>query len=214
MLTVGTVVVLAFLLGLAFCLIGYRFFLVMLPIWGFFAGFWIGAMGASVVLGTGFLATATGWVIAIVLGLVLAVLSHLFYAVGVAIVAAGFGAMLGSGVMTAIGFAPGLLVTVVAIVSALIVAGLTFLFNLQRYVIIAITVIVGAQFLLVSVLLLFGFVSLQDLQAGGNVIKPIIEHSPWWLLVWLALAIAGFVFQVRTNRDYEFSRDDLLEDWG
>ena len=32
---------LAALLGAAFCFEGYRLLLVMLPVWGFFAGFWL-----------------------------------------------------------------------------------------------------------------------------------------------------------------------------
>ena len=99
------------LLGLAFCFLGYRVFLVMLPIWGFFAGFWLGAEAVALLLGTGFLATVTGWVAGAALGLVGAVLSYVFYLAGVAIVAAGVGAALGAGLMSAIGFETGLLTT-------------------------------------------------------------------------------------------------------
>ena len=35
----------------------------LLPIWGFFAGFWLGAQTITWVLGEGFLATTTGWVV-------------------------------------------------------------------------------------------------------------------------------------------------------
>lgn len=38
MLSTLFVVLFAVVLGLAFCFAGYRVFLVMLPIWGFFAG--------------------------------------------------------------------------------------------------------------------------------------------------------------------------------
>ena len=65
----------AFLIGLAFLLYGYRLFLVMLPIWGFFAGFWLGAQTIAMLLGGGFLATTTGWVVGFATGLLLAVLS-------------------------------------------------------------------------------------------------------------------------------------------
>ena len=41
-MTVIAYALLALLLGAAFCFVGYRFFLVMLPIWGFFAGLWHG----------------------------------------------------------------------------------------------------------------------------------------------------------------------------
>ena len=62
--------VFAAILGIAFCFIGYRFFLVMLPIWGFFAGLYLGATGFSLLIGGGFLATVTGLVVGIVLGII------------------------------------------------------------------------------------------------------------------------------------------------
>jgi hypothetical protein len=40
----------ALFLGLVFCFAGYRVFLVMLPIWGFFAGFWLALAGAGLIM--------------------------------------------------------------------------------------------------------------------------------------------------------------------
>jgi hypothetical protein len=200
MITSFGVAVLAGLLGIAFLLVGYRFFMALLPIWGFFAGFWLGGMATTWILGTGFLANMTAWVIAFVVGLIAAVLSYLFYLVGVAIVAAGIGAALGSGVMTAIGFQPGLVVTIVAIVSALVAAGLTLLLNIQKYVIIVFTSIGGARFLVVSVLLLLGQITLAELQGGSNLMGPIFASSFLWWLVWFAIAVAGVLVQIRTTQ--------------
>jgi hypothetical protein len=211
MITSFGVAVLAGLLGIAFLLVGYRFFMALLPIWGFFAGFWLGAMATTWILGTGFLATVTGWVVAFVVGLIAAVLSYLFYLVGVAIVAAAIGAALGSGVMTALGFQPGLVVTIVAIISALVAAGLTLLLNIQKYVIIVFTSIGGASFLVVSALLLLGQITLTDLQGGGNPMGPISASSFLWWLVWAAVAVVGVLFQIRTTQYYPLP-EDLPED--
>ena len=165
------------LLGAALLFVGYRFFLVMLPIWGFFAGVWLGAYAVTAIFGTGFLSTVTGLVVGIVVGVVGAVLSYLFYLVGVAIVAAAIGGALGSGIMTALGFDPGFLVTVVAIVSALVAVGLTLLLSLQKYVIIALSAIAGADLIVLSGLLLIGRVTLEQLQSCGNLLRPIIQDS-------------------------------------
>ena len=43
-------------IGVAFCFWGFRVFLILLPIWGFFAGFLVGANGVEYILGDGFLA--------------------------------------------------------------------------------------------------------------------------------------------------------------
>ena len=64
-------------IGLAFAFWGFRVFLVLLPIWGFFAGFLLGANGVQYIFGEAFLATATGWVVGFLLGLLFAVLSYL-----------------------------------------------------------------------------------------------------------------------------------------
>jgi hypothetical protein len=207
MITSFGLAVLTGLLGIAFLLVGYRFFMALLPILGFFAGFWLGATATTWILGTGFLANVTGWVVALVAGLIAAVLSYLFYLVGVAIVAAAVGAALGSGVMTALGFQPGFLVTLVAILSALVAAGLTLLLNIQKYVIIVVTSVAGASFLVISALLLLGQITPADLQGGGNLVGPIFASSFLWWLVWLVVAVVGIVFQVRTARYYLLPQD-------
>ena len=214
MLATITLAIFALLLGAALCFVGYRFFLVMLPIWGFFAGLWLGAYAFTTIFGTGFLSTVTGVVVGIVAGVICAVLSYLFYAIGVAIVAGAIGAALGSGIMTALGFDPGFLVTLVAIVSALIAIGLTFVLNLQKWVIIALSAIGGADLIVLSGLLLIGRVTVEQLQISGNLLRPIIQDSWLWLIAWLVLTVAGIVFQVRANRTYAFTREMYVEGWG
>jgi hypothetical protein len=205
---------LAAALGAAFCFAGYRVFLVLLPIWGFFAGFWIGAEGVSLIFGSGFLATSTGWIVGFILGLFCALFSYMFYIIGVAIVAAGFGAALGSGLLQAVGFDPGLLTGIIALVSAIIFAGATLLLNLQKYVIILITAIGGANALLVGPLMQFGHIDLRTLSVAGNSIKPILQDSWFWLFVWLVIATSGVLVQIRANKKYTFTRDRFREGWG
>jgi hypothetical protein len=214
MISTILIVVLAALLGVAFLLVGYRFFLVMLPIWGFFAGFWLGAMGTSMLLGTGFLGTTTALVVGVVVGIIGAVLSYLFYVVGVVIVSAALGGMLASGVMGALGFGPGLLTTIVILVSALVAVGLSLLFNLQKYAIIVFTAIAGAALVVLSVMLLFGQITVADLQSAGGLLQPIFQGSWFWGLVWLALAVVGVVTQLRTSVAYAFTKGDYTEGWG
>ncbi len=128
--------------------------------------------------------------------------------------AAGFGWALGAGFMAALGLSSGFLVTVVALVVAVIVAGLTLVFNLQKYVIIAITAIGGANAIVLSVLLLLGRVSLDSLKGAGNAIGPILQDSWFWLIAWLIVALAGIVVQIRANRDYTYADNQIPEDWG
>ncbi|NIV40024.1 MAG: hypothetical protein GWN58_64665, partial [Anaerolineae bacterium] len=81
----GTLI--ALFLGLIICFSGYRLFLMLLPIWGFFFGFALGAETLQLLFGAGFLANITGWVVGFIVGAIFAVLSYLFYAFAVAVIA-------------------------------------------------------------------------------------------------------------------------------
>lgn len=207
-------VLFAAILGLAFLLWGYRIFLVMLPIWGFFAGFWLGAAGISLFLGQGFLATVTGWVVGFILGVVGAVLSYMFYGAFVIIVAAMVGAGLASAILTALGITSGWIIAIVALVTAAIVAVVTLVLNLQKYVIVLLTSLGGADLIMLAGMMLFGVLTLADVQSGGNLLVPVFKESWLAVLIWLALAVVGFIRQVRSNRAFTFERDAYVEAWG
>ncbi len=98
----------AFLFGLALCFSGYRLFIILLPVWGFFFGLWLGAESLQALFGVGFLATVTSWVVGFIVGAIFAVLSYLFYVFAVALAAGSLGYYLGVGLMEAIGIKHGL----------------------------------------------------------------------------------------------------------
>ena len=207
-------VLFAAILGAMFLLWGYRIFLVMLPVWGFFAGFWLGAAGISLFLGQGFLATVTGWVVGFLLGVVGAVLSYLFYGAFVIIVAALVGAGLAAAILTALGITTGWIIAIVALISAAVVAVVTLVLNLQKYVLVLLTSLGGADLIVIGGMLLFGVVTVADLQGGGNLLTPVFKESWLAVLAWLALTVAGFVGQVKANRSFTFEREEYVEAWG
>jgi hypothetical protein len=214
MLTTIFISVFALLLGLAICFVGYRLFLVFLPIWGFFAGLYIGAMTTSTLFGGGFLADITGLVVGVIVGLITGILSYLFYLVGVVIVAGVIGWIAGTGLMAAIGLEPGLVVSLVGLAFAVGLIILTLIFNLQKYAIISLTSVLGSDLLVLSGLLLFNQVSVEQLQAGSNLVQPILQSSWFAWLAWVTLAVAGIVVQIRANRTYTFTRERYVEAWG
>ena len=121
------------LVGIGLCIVGYRIFLVMLPILGFFAGLWLSGTIISLLMGDGFLATVLALVLGIVIGLVLAVLSYFFYIIGVLVVAGAIGAMIVNSLLSALGVdTSGILVTLIVVAAAIGAAALTFIFNLQK----------------------------------------------------------------------------------
>ena len=135
--------IIALIIGVLALIAGYRLFLLLLPIWGFFAGFAMGTHATALLFGTGFLATVTSWIIGFVVGLIFAVLSYLIYIVGVALLSAAFGYFLGAGLMLLF-LDPGLIVTLVGLAGAVLMAIVVLAFNIQKPVLEFITSFGGA----------------------------------------------------------------------
>jgi len=205
---------LAIVVGAALLLYGYRIFLVLLPVFGFFAGFWVGASAMQWTLNENFLATLFSIIVGIVLGIIFAIASYAIYFAGVAVVAFAFGAMVAIGIMTFIGFEAGAVVSLAALAAGVLLAMLTFQKNLQKYFIMGIMSLGGGNLVILAILVLIGQISLELLRARGDMIGPVLVAGALWVIIWLGLAIAGLVYQIRTSSDFEFSMDDLKEGWG
>ena len=191
----------ALLIGLAVTFGGYRFFLFLLPIWGFFFGFGLGAETLQVIFGVGFLATVSSWVVGFIVGAAFAVLSYLFYIVAVALLAGSFGYGLAVALLTAIGLNFGFIVWLIGVVIGIIVAVVVLFFNIQKYAIIVITALGGTGAIIFTLLAMFG--NLTPAEVMLNPVMTAISNSFWWLLFYLVLAIAGIVVQLGANRSYE-----------
>jgi hypothetical protein len=189
-------------IGLAFAFWGFRVFLILLPIWGFFAGFILGANGVEYILGDGFLATGTGWVIGFLLGLLFAVLSYLYYWVAVILLGGALGYQLTIGLLQWIGFdADGILAFILALAGGAIFAVAFFLLHMPAVLVIVATAISGAGTTIAGVAIALGIVAVED--AGGGIFGL---HTQWdlgWLgiIAAIALAFAGAIYQTRTVTD-------------
>lgn len=204
---------LATLFGLLLCFGGYRFFMVMLPVWSFFAGFWLGTKGFELIFGTGFLATVTGITLGLVLGVLLAIFSWQFYELGVALLGGVVGGWFAAGLMHAFGFGAGGLTAIVTTLAAVVAAMLTYLRDWQRFIVVILSAIFGANALVLAMLLPLGRVSIAGLQNAGTAIRPILQDSWFWSLIWAGLAIAGIYIQIRNYRQVVFHRDEFVKYW-
>lgn len=191
----------ALFLGLIVTFAGYRLFLTLLPIWGFFFGFVLGAQSLQLLFGLGFLSTVTSWVVGFFVGAIFAVLSYLFYAFAVAIVAGSLGYALGAGFMGLIGVDWNWLVWLVGIIVAVVVIIVTFWFNLQKYVIIVATAVGGAGVIVGT--LMFGYRGMTLANFFDNPIRVALNDSPLWTIVYLVLLALGIVAQIYSTRAYE-----------
>jgi len=181
---------------------GYRFFLFLLPIWGFFGGFVMGSSAVEALFNTGLFATVTGWVVGFVVGAIFALISYFFYAAAVAVAAGILGYMLGVGIMDVFGLNGLSLITIlVAVMLAAAMVFVTIRYNLQKYVVIAATAISGAGLVVGTIMLGVGGVSL--LQLAESPVRLLWQASPFMAIVFVLLAVTGIVVQIQANRRFE-----------
>src|SRR3990172_2779330 len=141
--------------GLVVFLNGCKLFLILLPIWGFLAGFVFGAQTIEALLGIGFLATVTSWVVGFVVGAVFAVLSYLFWIAAVAIFSGMIGYAIGTGLLGLIGLESGLIPWLVGVAAGVALAIAVVMLNLQKWVIILGSAVIGAGVIIGTFLVLF-----------------------------------------------------------
>jgi len=197
------------LFGLVLCFAGYRLFIVLLPIWGFIFGLLFGVQTIQVLLGDAFLGTVTSWVVGLIVGAIFAVLSYLFYFLAVAIIGGSLGYALAVGLLQLIGVDMGWLVWIIGVVAAVALAIVTIVFNLQKWVVIAATAILGAGIMIETVVFMF-YPAAKVLE---NPVKAALDQSWVLVVVFLIFAILGIIGQVMSTRAYtveEYSRVDEL----
>jgi hypothetical protein len=187
----------ALLFGLAITFGGYRLFLVLLPIWGFFFGFGLGAQTLQVLFGYGFLATVTSWIVGFVVGALFAVLSYMFYVFGVALLAGSLGYGMGVAVMAWVGFSPGFITWLVGIILGIVLIFVTIMFNLQKYMVIIATSIIGSGVLIGT--LMMGVVGVALTRFVDNPIRTMLQDSPIWTILFLVLVVGGIIVQLRAT---------------
>jgi len=191
----------ALLFGTLVCFGGYRLFLFLLPIWGFFFGFTLGAQTIQAIFGEAFLSTATSWVVGFIVALLFAVLSYLFYVVAIGVMAGSLGYGIGLAIMGMFNADLTIITFFVSITLALVVIGLTFYFDLAKYIIIAATAIGGAGVTIATLVAGVGTVGL--IRIMENPIKTLLDDSPLWMLLFFLMAAAGIVMQIQVNRAVE-----------
>ena len=175
--------------GAVACFFGYRMFRLVLAIFGFI----FGALTASSVFG----ASDTTWMIgaAIVGGLVGSGLLFADYFVGVALVGAGFGALVAHLAFSASGREPHFLVILFCAV-----AGAVASMYLQRYVVILGTGFGGALTLIHGALALAGSrVALPGLGGSGVWLPYPFDPLPgrrWEPIAWVLLGLIGTTVQL------------------
>jgi hypothetical protein len=188
------------LFGAAVCFLGLRLWFVMLPLWGFVAGFFVGAIAITSLFGDGFLSTVTGWVVGFVVGVVFAGVSYLFWYVGALFVAGSVGGLVGSGVMQAIGFESDWILFIVAAVVGALFIFVALVAALPVYIVVINTSVAGATGIVTGLLLMLDRIEREELNYGAA--TALIEESWFWVLVLVGVAVVGFVFQLNAIQSF------------
>ena len=199
------------LFGLVLCFAGYRLFLVLLPIWGFFFGFTFGAQAIQALFGQAFLATVTSWVVGFIVAAIFAILAYLFYIFAVAVASFSLGYTATIGLLTALGLPllGGFIAWLIAVVVGVVLIFVVLRFNIQKWIIEFATAFLGAGAIVGVFVLLFGGPVAQIMQ---NPVKFVLDNSPLWLIVFLVLGAIGFVGQIRQNRAWELQTYNRMSD--
>jgi hypothetical protein len=195
--------IIALLVGAGFCFYGFKFFLILLPLWAFVAGFAAGAQAMSVLFGDGFLATVTGWVIGFLTGAVFAVISYLWFWAAVVILGALVGYQLGVGAMALINL-HGFGAVAVGVIVAVVFAVGTIVLGVPRALVVALTALGGAATMVAGALLIIGRVKPDAL--GDGIVGAIIYNNILWLLVFAVVAALGIIWQLRMPAAEELDR--------
>jgi hypothetical protein len=198
-LAVGGMIALFF--GYLLLFAGYRFFLFLLPILGFVFGFGLGAQTVQALFGQAFLSTVTSWIVGFGMAVIFAALSYLFYIMAVAIVGGALGYALLVGILEAIGLQFGFVVWLVGILAAIAFGAGVIIFNVQKYVVIASTAILGAGVIVGTFLFLFG--GLPAGEIALNAVRTALSGSPFWTIAFLALAGIGGIVQYESTKRVE-----------
>jgi hypothetical protein len=186
------------LFGMLLAFFGYRLFLVLLPIWGFFFGLALGAQTVQYLFGDAFLATVTSWIVGFIVGGFFAVLSYLFYLFAVAVIAGSLGYVLSAGILLSF-MKPGFLVWLICIVVAVVFIFVTFQFNLQKWAIIIATSFLGAATTFGTFILLFNPLA----KFLENPVKLALSQSPFLLICFALMVAAGIVVQYTQNKSFK-----------
>lgn len=182
------------IIGLTLVFSGLRVFFFMLPIVGMVTGFFAGATLITGWFGDGFLATATGWIVGLVLGVLFALISYLWWYAGALLAAGASGALLFSGIFSLMGVNSGILLTSVGIVGAAIFIIGALVLNLPVYVVLVNTAVIGAYMVIGGLMLMLNRVNTEDFDWG---VARAAAHDSWfWWLVLVGLAAAGIFSQL------------------
>jgi hypothetical protein len=199
---------LAIIAGGAMLLAGQFVLRLVIPIWGFFAGF---AFGAALVAGFAdehFLGSVLGWVLGLVFALLFAIFAYLYYYVAIVIAMGAFGFAIGSGLVVALGISWNWVAVLVGLVVGLVIGLASVVANVPMIVLVVLGSIGGAVGVVGGLMLLVGSLNSADFSRGD--FTDTVSNSFGWSLLLIVLALGGILVQARQRA---LMRRNIQEVW-
>lgn len=192
-------------LGALVALAGLPLFVLLLPLWGFVVGFIVGGALITALFGDGFLATTLGFGAGFVVGFAFALLSYLYWYVGVLLSAGAAGFALGAALLGSFGVSADWLIILFGLVLACAFIALALAINYPVYLVIVATASAGVSIALAGALVLFNQIEPAVLGTGEG--WRMIGNSWFLWIIWLVGTVIGIGSQLST-----MSRAKLPED--
>jgi hypothetical protein len=186
---------LAIVAGGAMLFAGQFVLRLVIPIWGFFAGFAFGAGLVADLADERFLGTVLGWVLGLIFAVVFAVLAYLYYYVAIILAMAAFGFAIGSGLVVAIGIDWNWVAVLVGTVVGVILGLVSIFVDMPVIVLVVFSSVAGAVGVVGGLMLLVGSLNSADFTRGDFTDR--VENGWAWSLLLLALAFVGVLIQAR-----------------
>jgi hypothetical protein len=180
--------------GLALAFAGLRVFMLALPILGFIAGMSLGLSIMYWAFDEGILATAAGIIVGLLIGIVFAALSYMFWYLAVMLGAAAIGASIGAGLMNIFNVDTNWVIAAAAFVGGLLAAFVTIALDLPVYWVIVATAFNGAAWAVAGVMLIFDEIERQELNYGT--LWAAVDKSWLWVIAWIVVASLGMGSQL------------------
>ena len=157
---------LAIVAGGAMLFAGQFVLRLVIPIWGFFAGFAFGAGLVANLADERFLGTVLGWVLGLVFAVVFAVFAYLDHYVAITLAMAAFGFAIGSGLVVALGIDWNSVAVLVGTVVGVIVGLVSIWVNMPVIVLVVFSSFAGAVGVVGGLMLLVGSLNSADFTKG------------------------------------------------
>jgi hypothetical protein len=207
-ITVNDIVVglIAILTGAVFCFRGYLAMRIIIPLWGAFAGF---MLGAGIMSGSdGFLGSAIGWIVGIAVAVVFGLIAYLYYEVAVMIGMMAIGFALGSSLMVLLGVTWSWLIVLSGVVLAVVLAFVAIAGDLPMVLLTVLTGLAGSSTIVFGLMLVVGVTDVAELDSAQT--TEALADDWWWYAIYIVLAIAGMLAQFA---DVDRRRDSLRAAW-